>query len=175
MLSHPGIFLISAYGVHVRHIHTPNVLVAMIIFFGGVCQYISGIMEFIAGNTFGATVFSSYGAFNISYAMIYLPGSGIIAAYTDAKTGELTPDFDQALALFLWAWFIVTTIFTVAACRSSWILFLDLAFLVLDLALLACGFMYGNSNLLIAGNSVGFVVSFLSCKSFRTFTCRIHR
>jgi succinate-acetate transporter protein len=31
-----------------------------------VCQYISGIMEFISGNTFGATVFSSYGAFNVS-------------------------------------------------------------------------------------------------------------
>lgn len=67
-----GIFLISAYGVHVRNIHIPNVLVAMIIFYGGVCQYIAGVMEFISGNTFGATVFTSYGAFNISYAMIYV-------------------------------------------------------------------------------------------------------
>lgn len=46
-----GIFLISMYGVHVRSITTPNVLVGVLMFFGGVGQYISGIMEFIAGNT----------------------------------------------------------------------------------------------------------------------------
>ncbi|KAJ9609123.1 hypothetical protein H2200_006894 [Cladophialophora chaetospira] len=157
-----GIFLISAYGVHARNIHTPNVLVAMIIFFGGVCQYISGIMEFISGNTFGATVFSSYGAFNVAYAMIFLPGSGIIAAYTDPKTGEISPEFNQAVAMFIWAWFILTVIYTGACCRASWVLFLDLAFLDLDLALLACGNMYGKDSLLVAGNSVGFVVAFLS-------------
>jgi hypothetical protein len=141
----------------------------MITFFGGVCQYIAGIMEFISGNTFGATVFSSYGAFNISYAMIYLPGSGIIAAYTDKTTGEISPEFDQALAMFIWAWFILTVIYTGAACRASWVLFLDLAFLDLDLALLACGYMTGNQSLLIVGNSVGFVVAVLSCKSSPRF------
>ncbi len=163
----------------------------MIIFFGGVCresylfamrrcvlelfsvdyvlistnaEYIAGIMEFISGNTFGATVFSSYGAFNISYAMIFLPGSGILAAYTDAKTGELSPEFNQALAMFIWAWFILTVIYTGACCRASWVLFLDLFFLDIDLALLACGNMYGKESLLVAGNSVGFVVAVLSCK-----------
>jgi succinate-acetate transporter protein len=66
--------------------------------------------------------------------------------------------------MFVWAWFILTVIFTVGSCRSSWVLFLDLAFLDLDLALLACGYMYGNQSLLVAGNAVGFVVAFLSCK-----------
>jgi succinate-acetate transporter protein len=65
-------------------------------------------MEFISGNTvrahrfpngfylftkiiqFGATVFPAYGAFNLSYAMIYLPGSGILVAYTDSS-GTLSP------------------------------------------------------------------------------------
>jgi succinate-acetate transporter protein len=44
-------FLISIFGVKVRGVATPNVLIAVIIFFGGVCQFISGIMEFISGNT----------------------------------------------------------------------------------------------------------------------------
>lgn len=74
-----GIFLISVLGVHARGIQTPNVLVGVLMFFGGVCQFISGIMEFVAGNTFGATVFPSYAAFNFSYAMIFIPGTGIIA------------------------------------------------------------------------------------------------
>lgn len=81
-----GIFLISIYGVKVRGVATPNVLIGVLMFFGSVCQFISGIMEFMSGNTFGATVFPSYGAFNLFYAMIYLPGTGILAAYTDPTT-----------------------------------------------------------------------------------------
>jgi len=157
-----GMFLISIYGVKVRGVAAPNVLVGVLIFFGGTCQFISGIMEFVAGNTFGATVFSSYGAFNLSYAMIYLPGSGILAAYTDKTTGELNDQFPQALAIYIWAWFILTMIYTVAAMRSSWILFLDLAFLDLVLILLACGYMTGNTHLNTAGSALGFIVAVLS-------------
>ncbi|EON63743.1 hypothetical protein W97_02971 [Coniosporium apollinis CBS 100218] len=157
-----GIFLISIYGVNARGVIIPNVLVGVLIFFGGICQFISGIMEFISGNTFGATVFPSYGAFNLSYAMIYLPGSGILAAYTDSSTGALSPDFNQALAMYIWAWFILTVIFTIAAMRSSWILFLDLVFLDVVLILLASGFMVGSTTVLTAGYAFGFIVAFLS-------------
>lgn len=87
-LTIPRIFLISIYGVNARGIATPNVLVGVLMFFGGLCQFIAGIMEFVAGKTFGATVFPAYGVFNLSYAMIYIPGIGILASYTDAATGE---------------------------------------------------------------------------------------
>lgn len=113
---------------------------------------------------FGATVFPSYGAFNLSYAMIYIPGTGIIASYTDNQTGELNAQFTQALAMYVWAWFILTVIFTVSAMRSSWILFLDLFVLSVELLLLAAGYMTGMESLLTAGNALGFVVAFLSCK-----------
>lgn len=156
-------FLISTFGVHARGIQTPNVMIAVLIFFGGICQYIVCIMEFVSGNTFGATVFGSYGAFNISYAMIYLPGSGIIAAYT-AADGTISDEFNQSIALYVWAWFIMTVIFTIAAMRSSWILFLDLAFLDLTLLLLAVGFMTGSQKVLFAGYGIGYVVVILSCK-----------
>lgn len=46
-----GIFLISIFGVHARDLQTPNLLISVLMFFGGVCQFISGIMEFAAGNT----------------------------------------------------------------------------------------------------------------------------
>ena len=46
-----SIFLISLYGVNARGITTPNVFVGLLIFFGGICQIIAGIMEFVAGNT----------------------------------------------------------------------------------------------------------------------------
>ena len=157
------IFLISIYGVHARGIVQPNVMIGVLMFFGGVCQFISGIMEFAAGNTFGATVFPAYAAFNFSYAMIYIPGTGILAAYTDASTGALMPEFFNAIAMYAWAWFILTVIFTVAAMRSSWILFLALFFLDIELLLLGAGYMANSASTLTAANSIGFVVAFLAC------------
>jgi succinate-acetate transporter protein len=96
--------------------------------------------------------------------MIYLPGSGILAAYTDKSTGELNAQFPNALAMYLWAWFILTVIFTIAAMRSSWVLFLDLFFLDIVLLLLACGYMLNMPKLEAAGSALGFVVALLSCK-----------
>jgi succinate-acetate transporter protein len=95
--------------------------------------------------------------------MIFLPGTGIMAAYTDAETGELRDEFHQALAMYLIAWFILTVIFTIAAIRSSWILFADLVFLDLCFLFLACGNMAGSQGLLNAGYSMGLVVTFLTC------------
>lgn len=86
-------------------------------------------------------------------------------AYTDANTGEINEQFSQALAMYLWVWFALTVIFTVGAMRTTWILFLDLFVLDLDLLLLACGYMLNKPSLIVAGNSLGFVVAFLSCKS----------
>jgi len=117
-------------------------------------------------------VFPSYGAFNLSYGLIYLPGSGILAAYTDPATGELNAQFPNALAMYLWAWFILTVIFTIAAMRSSWVLFFDLFFLDIVLLLLACGYMLNDSRLETAGSALGFVVALLSCKSFVFFLGR---
>ena len=97
--------------------------------------------------------------------MIYLPGTGILAAYTDPTSGARTPEFNQAISIFMWVWLIVSVIFTVAAVRSTWILFLDMFMVDLTLLLLACGFMVGTQSLLTAGYSFGLVVTFLSCKS----------
>jgi succinate-acetate transporter protein len=79
-------------------------------------------------------------------------------------TGALRPEFNQALALYLWVWFIITVLYTVAAMRSTWVLFLDLLALSVCLLLLACGFMTGVEGLLTAGYAVGVVVCFLSCE-----------
>ena len=166
-----GIFLISILGVHARGIQTPNVMIGVLMFFGGVCQFISGIMEFVAGNTFGATVFPAYAAFNFSYAMIYIPGTGILASYTDTTTGQLSTDFYNALGMYAWAWFILTVIFTIAAMRSSWILFLTLFFLDIELLLLAVGYMLVDNSVLTAANSIGFIVAFFSCKLLPAYQC----
>src|SRR5690348_2324194 len=40
-----------------------SVVLPLALFFGGLIQLIAGVMEYREGNTFGTTVFTSYGAF----------------------------------------------------------------------------------------------------------------
>jgi uncharacterized protein len=51
--------------------------------YGGLAQFTAGMWEFACGNTFGALAFSSYGAFWISFACIFIPFFDIAAAYPD--------------------------------------------------------------------------------------------
>jgi len=67
-----GIFLISIFGVKVRGVATPNVLIGVLIFFGGVCQFIAGIMEFVSGNTVGYTFFFTFTASKIISSSVQL-------------------------------------------------------------------------------------------------------
>ncbi|KAL2828849.1 GPR1/FUN34/yaaH family-domain-containing protein [Aspergillus pseudoustus] len=157
-----GIFLVAILDLNARSVTTPNIVVGVLMFFGGGCQFIAGLIEFINCNTFAASLFCSFAAFNFSYAIIFLPGSGIMAAYTDTETGELRAEFHQALAMYLMAWFILSVIFTIGAMRASWVLFLDLVFLDFCFLFLACGNMVGNTGLLKAGYSMGLVVAFLT-------------
>lgn len=176
-----GIFLLSIFGVQARGVSpNPNIFLGVLLFFTGFCQYISGIMEFIAGNTFGATVFNSYASFAFSYALIFFPAvrflppcnrcsqtyllvqTGIMAAYTEPGQTTPGPEFDQAVSLYLWAWFGVTFAFCIAAWRSSVALLGALVFFELDLLLLASGYMTGSQGCIKAGNAIGFIAAFCS-------------
>jgi succinate-acetate transporter protein len=46
----------------------------MALFTGGLAQLLAGMWEYPRGNVFGATAFTSYSAFWLSYASILLPG-----------------------------------------------------------------------------------------------------
>lgn len=88
------------------------------------------------GNTFGATAFSSYGGFWISFAIILTPGGFEIASAYSSAGGNM---FLSALGFFLIGWWIFTTIMLICTLRSSVAFFtlfftLDLAFLLLAIA-----------------------------------------
>jgi succinate-acetate transporter protein len=117
----------------------------------------------------GATLWCSYSAFNLSYSMIYIPGTGIMSAYTGANSNDINPEFYQALAMYCWAWFIMNVLYTVAAIRSNWVLFLDLVVLDLAFLLLAVGYMTQSNEILKAGFSVLLVTAFLSCNILPPF------
>ncbi|CAJ0839871.1 16685_t:CDS:2 [Entrophospora sp. SA101] len=63
----------------------PNIVVGLALFYGGLVQLLAGMWEFKTGNTFGATAFSSYGGFWLSFGVIFIPGFNIAGAYGDNK------------------------------------------------------------------------------------------
>ncbi|SGZ06107.1 BQ5605_C031g10919 [Microbotryum silenes-dioicae] len=97
-------FMLSLINVGARGVATPNVVVGPALFYGGLAQLLAGMWEFAVGNTFGATAFSSYGAFWLSYAFIVSPWSSIASSY------KVEADFASGVAFFLWGWFIFTFI-----------------------------------------------------------------
>lgn len=80
-------------------------VLGLALFYGGIGQFAAGLWEFRRGNTFGATAFSSFGAFWLSFWAIG----------KSAPTG----DVHEIQGLFLFAWFIFTAYMTVAALRTS--------------------------------------------------------
>ncbi|GAB4013721.1 acetate uptake transporter [Nocardioides ultimimeridianus] len=74
--------------------------------YGGIAQILAGMWEFAKGNTFGATAFTSYGAFWISFW--YLTG------HTDLS-GVAEGDVGKGVGLFLLAWGIFTAYMLVAS------------------------------------------------------------
>lgn len=124
-------FLLSLFNLQTRGIKTENLIVGMAFGYGGIVQVLAGMWEFACGNTFGATAFTSYGGFWISFGLVLHPGTGILSAYA-AKTHEL----DNALGLYLISWFLFTSLMLLGSLRSSVALvalffFLDITFLIL--------------------------------------------
>lgn len=119
------------YNVGARHITIPNAAVAPALLHGGLVTLIAGQWEMASGQTFGATVFCSFGAFFMTYAFFLSEWSGIPAAYAAA------PDqYASAIGLWLVAWTIISLILLVASLRSTISLSLSLSFLVLALIML---------------------------------------
>lgn len=153
-------FVLSLINLGTRDVKEPNLVVALAFGYGGLIQLLAGMWEMAIGNTFGATALSSYGGFWISFGIILTPGFGIVASYTDKTTG--ISDFSQVFALYLWAWFIFTTLCTLLTLRST-VAFASL-FIVLDMAFLflALAEQTGIAALGKAGGAFGLAAAFLA-------------
>ncbi|MDQ6641450.1 MAG: acetate uptake transporter [Actinomycetota bacterium] len=77
--------------------------------YGGLGQLLAGMWEFAKGNTFGATAFSSFGAFWISFWWL--------TGHTDLSGAGA--DVNKGIGTYLLAWGIFTAYMTVASSRVS--------------------------------------------------------
>ncbi|PWZ02843.1 putative FUN34-transmembrane protein [Testicularia cyperi] len=151
-------FVLSMYNIKARGVSAPNVVVGLALGYGGLAQFLAGMWEFAAGNTFGATAFSSYGAFWFSYAIIQIPWFGVVAGPYNAN-GVPESELANALGIYLAAWFIFTFIMLAASFRSSvglvsLFFFLDLTFLLLFISEFT-----GNAKITTAGGAFGILTA----------------
>src|SRR5215467_13474100 len=106
-----------------------KMVIGLALFYGGIVQVLAGMWEFRAGNTFGATAFSSYGAFWLATAVLL--------------QFNLIPNH-AAFGFFLLGWTIFTGLMFLGTLRTNLALmgvffFLFLTFLVLTIAELGAG------------------------------------
>ena len=120
--------------------------------YGGIAQLLAGMWEFKTGNTFGATAFSSYGAFWLSFwALVMFFVKDIPAA-----------DAGHAVGLYLWAWGIFTTYMFIASLRTTVAVALVFLLLALTFILLGIGNSHGSApgaGLVKIGGWVGLVTA----------------
>ncbi|KAF8967496.1 GPR1/FUN34/yaaH family-domain-containing protein [Flammula alnicola] len=150
-------FLLSMYNLHARDIHTPNVVVGMAIFSGGLVQFMAGMWEFPRGNVFGATgTILTYAAFWMSYGTILIPSSGILTAYKDPT------ELSSALGLYLITWFMVTIMFIIPILHRNMSFIILLSILAITFALLAAAEFTGKASIGKAGGFTGVITAFIA-------------
>ncbi len=117
-------FLLSLFNAKIVKTESLEaVVLPLALFYGGLAQLLAGMWEFKKANTFGATAFTSFGAFWLSFA-----------AYVKfVKPGLPAADAHTATGLFLLMFAIFTTYMFVASMRVSGAIALVFVLLTIDL------------------------------------------
>ncbi|EIE78321.1 hypothetical protein G6F46_008694 [Rhizopus delemar] len=134
-----------------------GVVTGLAFFYGGLVQLLAGMWEFKTGNTFGATAFSSYGGFWLSFGLIFVPGANITGSY-NGNTAIL----EKSLGYYLLGWTIFTGIMLIASHRSSVGLVSLFFFLFITFIMLTAGKLNNSINCQIAGGALGVVTAFIA-------------
>ncbi len=139
-------FLLSLANAGILKGTGPNIVIPVALLYGGAAQIIAGIFEFFNRNTFGATAFTSYGAFWMAFGGIFVfPG----------VASALGPN---SVALFLLAWTIFTLYMMIGSFRLN--VALTVVFVLLFLAFLTLTIgAFGNSGMTTIGGYLGILTA----------------
>src|SRR6266700_3452709 len=117
-----------------------KMVIGLAFFYGGLAQLLAGMWEFRTGNTFGATAFSSYGAFWLAVGI--------------SVQQNLIPS-PTAFGYFLLGWTIFTGLMFLGTLRSNIALMAVLGLLFITFLLLTIGELAGNNASHVAGGWFG--------------------
>jgi len=117
--------------------------------YGGLAQLLAGMWEFRRNNTFGATAFSTFGAFWI--------GLGLYAKFLPANATVAQINNDRGWILLAFA--IFTAYMAIAATQVNEAVLAVFVTLVATLVVLTIGNFAGNTNLVKVGGWLGVITA----------------
>ena len=123
------------------------VIIGYALFYGGLAQLLAGMWEFRSGNTFGGTIFSSYGAFWLA--------TGFTLQYKLIPSGT-------AFGFVLLGWTIFTGLMFIASLRSNYALMAVLLFFFLTFLALTIGTLTANSTFVVIGGWLGIITALIA-------------
>jgi succinate-acetate transporter protein len=131
-------FVLSTFNTNVLSSTMEAAVLPLALFYGGLVQLLAGMWEFRKGNTFGATAFSSFGAFWLAFYWLITYDAAHLAPADQAH---------KAVGLFLLSWAIFTAYMTIAALRVSGAVLAVFVSLLITFIFLAIGaFETGNAG-----------------------------
>jgi hypothetical protein len=113
--------------------------------YGGLAQLLAGMWEFRTGNTFGATAFTSYGAFWLSFFVFV----------TFFATKVPAADAGHAVGLYLIAWGIFTAYMFLASLRTTTAIATVFLLLTATFIVLGIGDASGTEGITKVGGWIG--------------------
>jgi len=128
------------------------VVLGLALAYGGAAQLLAGMWEFRTGNTFGATAFTSFGAFWISYfVLVQFDAASIPSAHAGKSIG-----------LYLIAWGIFTAYMFVASMRTTVAVALVFLLLAITFIVLGIGNAGGTSGIVKLGGWIGLATALVA-------------
>ena len=133
--------------------NVPQVAVGIAFGYGAIGQFIAAVIEIIHKNIFAAVAFTTYASFFLTLGIMFVPGSGFLAAA--AAAGQL----EQCLGLIELTYAIAALIFFIGTFRQPILVRMILGFALLSLVFSAAGSLSGNIALTKASGWFSFCLS----------------
>lgn len=118
-------------------------------FYGGLVQLLAGMWEFRNNNTFGAVVFTSYGAFWGALGFFFFFGE---------RLGVLT-GVGPSAGFTLLGWTVFTFYLWIASITVNRAMFITFTVFMLTLILLDLGFLLAVNGFVVAGGYAGIILA----------------
>lgn len=118
-------------------------------FYGGLAQLLAGMWEFRNNNTFGAVVFTSYGAFWGALGFLFFFGESL---------GVLT-GVGPSAGFTLLGWTVFTFYLWIASITVNRAMFITFTMFMLTLILLDLGFLLAVNGFVVAGGYAGIILA----------------
>ncbi len=138
-------FVLSLVNAGVIDATGEQLVLALALAYGGLAQFAAGMWEFKNGNTFGATAFSSYGAFWFAFALF-------VWQFAKEPTGA-------AVGVFLLGWGIFTFYMWIATLKHARPVMIVFLLLWITFLLLAVGEFAASDTIHKLGGAVGILTA----------------